>query len=303
MYFYIVPYMINEPQKNSQDEIVCVFDYTDYRAYLSDYYKVMKLRSKAFSYRYFAQKAQIKSSGFYKELVDGKRSLSRSLILKFSEALKLNKKEAEYFENMVYFNESKSIEEKRLYFKKMMASYDSKAYKLLADQYEYFSKWYYVAVRELLSVINFSDDYAALAAMLHPSIRPDQARKAIQILEKLNLIRKDVQGFYRRCDPVLTTGYPPEDKRINLLNIINFQKTMLAMAEQAYDRCRIKQIDMSTLTLSISEETYRLMKEEIANFRKKLLGMAEKDTAPDRIYQLNYQFFPISKHGGDEDNV
>ena len=127
-------------QKPSQK--ISVFDYTDYRAYLSDYYKFMKKHSRAFSYRYFAQRAKIKSSGFYKELVDGKRSLSRSLILKFSEALKHNKKEAEYFENMVYFNESKTIEEKRLYFKKMMASYDSKAYKLLSDQYEYFSKWY-----------------------------------------------------------------------------------------------------------------------------------------------------------------
>lgn len=278
---------------------ISVFDYTDYRAYLSDYYKFMKKHSSAFSYRYFAQRANIKSSGFYKELVDGKRSLSRSLILKFSEALKHNKKEAEYFEYMVYFNESKTIEEKRLYFKKMMASYDSKAYKLLSDQYEYFSKWYYVAIRELLSYVRFKDDYHMLANALNPSIRPDQAKKAISILEKLNLIKKDKMGYYRRCDPVITTGYPQGDKRVTLLNIMNFQKTMIDMAKGAYDKTQIKQIDMSTLTLGISEDTYSTMKEEIANFRKKLLGIAEKDRVPDRVYQLNYQFFPLSKLKGE----
>ena len=275
---------------------ISVFDYTDYRTYLSDYYKNQKKVNKAFSYRFFTKRAQIKSSGFYKELLDGKRSLSRSLILKFSFALKLNKKETEYFENMVYFNESKTVEEKKLYFKKMMASYDSKAYKILSDQYEYFSKWYYVAIHELLSYIKFKEDYKLLANTLSPSIRPDQAKKAIEILTKLNLITTDDKGYYCRCDYVLTTGYPkPEDKRVSLLNIINFQKEMIHLADKAYNTKDLKSIDMSTLTLCISEKTYLEMKEEIANFRKKLLSMAEYDIKPDRIYELNYQFFPLTK--------
>ena len=39
-----------------------------------------------------------------------------ALILKFSEAIGLKKKAAEYFENMVLFNEANSHEEKKLYF-------------------------------------------------------------------------------------------------------------------------------------------------------------------------------------------
>jgi uncharacterized protein (TIGR02147 family) len=197
---------------------------------------------------------------------------------------------------MVYFNESKTVEEKKLYFKKMMASYDSKAYKLLSNQYEYFSKWYYVAIHELLSYVKFKDNYKLLASSLSPSIRPDQAKKAIEILSKLNLISIDEKGYYQRCDKVLITGYPKsEDKRVSLLNIINFQKEMINLADQAYNTKDFKSIDMSTLTLCISEKTYLDMKEEIANFRKKLLGMADKDIKPDRIYELNYQFFPLSK--------
>jgi uncharacterized protein (TIGR02147 family) len=282
--------MLNDPENK-----VSVFDYTDYRKFLSDYYHFQKKRNPAFSYRFFARRAGFSSSGFYKELIDGKRSLSRTLILKFSTAMKLSKKEADYFENLVYFSEAATVEERVLYFRKMMACYESKAYKLLADQYEYFSRWYYVAIRELLSYVRFTGDFKELARMVNPPIRADQARKAIAILEKLRLIEKDGEGVYRRSAPVVTTGYPAGDERVNLLNVINFQKAMLAMAGEAYDRHPIKKMDMSTLTLSVSEQTFLAMKEEIANTRKKLLSMAEKDESPDRIYQLCYFFYPLTK--------
>jgi uncharacterized protein (TIGR02147 family) len=281
--------------QETSEKIISVFNYTDYRKYLADYYSFQKKSNPAFSYRFFARRAQISSSGFYKEVMDGKRSLSRSLIHRFSAAIKHNKKEADYFENMVYFTEAASIEERVLYFKKMMASYESKAYRLLGDQYEYFSRWYYVIIRELLACIRFKNDYQALARMVNPPIRPDQAKKAIRILEKLKLIEKDREGFYVRCSPVVTTGYPSEDERVHLMNVINFQKAMLRMADQAYDRHPLKKIDMSTLTLSVSEETYLAMKDEIASFRKRLLSMAEKEESPDRIYQLYYSFFPMTK--------
>jgi uncharacterized protein (TIGR02147 family) len=256
---------------------------------------LQKIVNPAFSYRYFAKKAGINSSGFYKELIDGKRSLSRSLILKFSGAIRHSKKEADYFENMVYFSEASTVEEQKLYFNKMMSHYESKAYRLLGEQYEYFSRWYYIVVRELISFVRLKDDFRSLARMLNPPIREDQARKAIYILEKLGLIEKDSEGYYTRTSSVITTGYPSDDTGVNLLNIINFQKEMLTMAHNAYDRHSFKKMDMSTLTLSVSEHTFLAMKEEIANFRKKLLSMAEKDDHPDRIYQLCHYFFPVTR--------
>ena len=42
---------------------ISIFDYTDYRRYLSDYYYKCKRVSKAFSYRYFAKKAGVNSVG------------------------------------------------------------------------------------------------------------------------------------------------------------------------------------------------------------------------------------------------
>ncbi len=52
---------------------ISVYDYTSYRGFLADYYAFRKKRNPSFSYRGFAAKAGISSSGLYKEVVDGKR--------------------------------------------------------------------------------------------------------------------------------------------------------------------------------------------------------------------------------------
>ena len=80
-----------------KDSIISIFDYTDYRRYLADYYYNRKQLNKNFSYRYFAKKAGINSIGLYKDVVEGRQNLGRALIFKFSAAMGHAKKEAEYF--------------------------------------------------------------------------------------------------------------------------------------------------------------------------------------------------------------
>ncbi len=280
---------------NSEKKMaINIFDYTDYRRYLADYYKLQKVINPVFSYRFFARRADIKSSGLYKELVDGKRNLTRALIEKFSSALGHTKRECEYFQGMVQFNEAQSLEERKIFFRKMMAVCDNKVYRVRADQYEYFSKWYYVAIREILALIRFKDDYENLAIMVQPRIRADQAKKAIVILERLKLIEKDEEGYYSRTDNVVSTGYMAESKAVGTMNLINFQKVMMHLAQSSYENFELRDLDMSTLTFSVSEETYKAIKEELAAFRSKILSMASKDQNPDRVYHLNNHLFPLA---------
>ena len=79
---------------------VSIYDYTDYRLYLRDYYEEQKTKNPAFSYRYFAKKAGFNSSGLYKDIVDGRTGITRSLILRFATAMKLMPKQQEYFETI-----------------------------------------------------------------------------------------------------------------------------------------------------------------------------------------------------------
>ncbi len=281
---------VGDKKKVTAKDGPSVFDFTDYREYLKAYYYYQKRKNPAFSYRYFAKRAKINSSGYYKNVVDGKRGLGRSLIVRFSEAMRLKKKEAEYFESMVYFNEAMTVEERRIYFERMMALRKIDAYQVQAHQFEFYSKWYYSAIRELIGFMEFKDDYAALAKELNPPIRPDQAEKAIRVLEDLSLIIKGDRGIYRQAQNLITTG--PE---VQSLNVANYQIACLDLAKESIDRHDASLRDLSTLTLSLTKAGFEIFKEEIIAFRKKLLGLERELPKPDRVYQLNMQFFPLTK--------
>ena len=250
-----------------------------------------------FSYRYFAKKIGISSIGLYKDVVEGRQRLGKALVFKFSAAIGHTKKEAEYFENMVYFNDAKTIEERKLFFTRMLACQGSNAKIIEVSKYEYYSKWYYSAVRALLSSGRFKDnpeDHKKIAKTLNPQIQINQAKKAVVILEKLGFITRNENGFFVVVDNAITTGIVKPDKNVTALNIINFQKEMLKLAAGAFDRFPSAHSNMSTLTISISAETLANIKEDLSALRGKIAAMAENEPAADRIYQLNMQLFPMS---------
>jgi uncharacterized protein (TIGR02147 family) len=276
---------------------VNIFDYTDYRKYLLDFYTEQKQSKKAFSYRYFARKAGINSVGLYKDVVEGRQNLGRALIFKFSAAIGHSRKEAEYFENMVYLNESRTVEERKLFFERMMSCQSTRARIIETAKYEYYIKWYYSAIRAVMAFFKFKDsleDFQKIAKALNPQIKPGQAKKAVRILEKLGFIIKDDHGYYSLVDQVISTGTLKPDKNISTLHVVNFQKEMMKLAQGAFDRFTGDNLSMSTLTLGISEKTLAQIKEDLAAVRNKIAGLAENDVAADRIFQLNIQLFPVS---------
>jgi uncharacterized protein (TIGR02147 family) len=274
-----------------------IFNYTDYRRYLADYYHARKQANKAFSYRYFAKKAGINSIGLYKDVVEGRQNLGRALIYKFSVALGHSKKESEFFENMVFFNEADTVDERTRFFERMMGCQKTRAKVVDSTKFEYYQKWYYSAVRALVSMGTFSDeeqDYKTIAGILNPRIRPDEAKKALHVLERLGFIKKNENGFFVITDPVITTGALSPDTNVSMLNVVNFQKEVMTLANESIDRFGTDQINLSTLTLGISEATMKAIKEELAAVRNKIASLAEKENSANRIYQLNMQFFPMS---------
>jgi uncharacterized protein (TIGR02147 family) len=269
---------------------ITIYDYTDYRQYLRDYYAEQKAKNPAFSYRYFAKRAGFNSSGLYKDIVDGRTGITRSLVLRFATAMKLSSRQQEYFETMVYFNEAKTVEEKKLYFERLMKYHNSKAFRVDAGQYEYYSKWYYIAVRELLATGNFKDDYSAMARSLNPAIRTEQAKKAVELLKDLGFIQKDKNGHYKAVDKILTTG-----TEIKSLAVANFQRAMMDLARDAIDRHPVEHRNISTVTFSVSRETYDDIKAELVASRKRILGMVERGENETMVCQLNMQLFPLTQ--------
>jgi uncharacterized protein (TIGR02147 family) len=148
----------------------------------------------------------------------------------------------------------------------------------------------------MLAYVKFrGENFAALGRMLNPPIRDYEAKKAMEVLQRLGFIIRGSDGAYRQADTALSTGRLSLDKNVAAANIVRFQEVMTDLGKKAFERCSSKDLDMSTLTLSVSKQIFLAIKDEMAAFRKKLASMAQNDSLPDRVYQLNYQMFPLTR--------
>src|SRR3954468_3956622 len=91
---------------------VNVFGFLDYRAALRALYAHKKSAEYGFSHPAFSRRAGLKSTNFLKLVMDGKRNLSASAAGRFAAALGLSGAEADYFCELVNYNQSESIRER-----------------------------------------------------------------------------------------------------------------------------------------------------------------------------------------------
>jgi len=271
-----------------------IYLYLEYRKYLNDYYFFKKRITPSFSFRSFSHRAGFSTPNFLQLLIQGKRNLKRSSISSVSRAIGHAEEEARYFEAMVFFDQAKTIHEKTRYFTALSEARKPYQISAVTDmQFEHFNTWYHKAIRELLGFYAFDENekyaYRRLATMLSPPITESEARKSVRLLMKLGLLRKDDKGRIVQTDRFISTG-----DEVNSLFIRTFHQAMIDRAREAVDRIPPPERDISSLTVTVSDKGFAMLKQEIQLFRKRLLDAVKLDTDPRSVYQVNFQLFPLT---------
>ena len=269
--------------------MINIFTYTDFRKYLTDHYEDRKRVDPRFSYRSLTALGGINPGNFAK-MLKGERNFTIAAAIRLARALKLNKRERDYFQAMVLFNQAKSHEEKKRCFEELMTFKESTVRILDANHFMFYDKWYYTAVREALAFFPLTDNnFGALGKSIIPSISEKQVAQTIAFLISLELVEKDGKGRYRRTNVLLSTG-----NDIRSLTLNNFVIHTMKLATQAINT-GTKETNLSSVTFSVSEEMYKEVQEEIRRCRRKIMEIAKNCSAPDRVYQFNMQLFPLTE--------
>jgi uncharacterized protein (TIGR02147 family) len=288
--------IFEEDHRGSATIMINIFEYQNYRLYLKDYYHEQKNTKKFFSYRYFSNKAGINASAFLYYVIEGKRNLTKSSIEKISLTIGHSKEEKEYFENLVFFNQAKTIAEKTMYYSRIVECRKPLDIKTLdKDQYEYYSTWYHSIMREVACMVDFKDDFGLVSSYLVPPISAKEAQASIALLERIGLLERDENGLYHQTDAVI--GVKPHGKDAFIIE--KFQLEMLDLSRKSFDTVpRAERLSAST-TFSISKNTFELFKMKTREFRKELLEIAKLDNNPDRVYQFTFNLFPATRSTDD----
>lgn len=269
-----------------------IFTYTDYRQFMRDFFTFMKTVKPFFSYQYFADKAGFKAKSFVHKVINGERSFSQNRLFIIARLLNLKGREIEFFESLVHFNDATTVQEREYYLNRMQkVEPKHEGIRLQKNQYEYFSKWYHSVVRELVTQLRFDGDYKKLAKAVNPAITPKQARESVELLVQLRLIRKNEHtGCYEYSDQYITTR-----ETVVAVAVNRYQRETMDLALKAHQVNERELRDFSTLTIGVSQKGYERIRNELKNFRAHLSRIVAEDNPADRVYQINYQLFPLSK--------
>lgn len=267
-----------------------VYQFFDFVEFLKQAIQYEKSRNRKFSHRFIALKMGVKSSSFLNDVINKRLKLTTPKAIVFAKILNLNQAETEYFEQLVQYNQAETPQEKSLFLDRLLRKSKTKlASPLQAAHQEYFNKWYYAAVRELLAFREFRGDFTALAAELSPPITPSEAMEAIHLLVRLGMIRKTSRGTYHKVDKVVSSG-----SELTAAVIRPSIEANIQLAQKALNQYPQAKRPFSYLTISVSEDSFLEIAERIRTFRHEILSLVTQDAKVDRLYQLNIQFFPLS---------
>ncbi len=264
--------------------------YTQYRLYLKDWLEAAKAEDSAFSLRAFAKTAGFSGHGHLRFILEGERNLTKRSLLKLVLALELPKGRAQYFENLVFFNQARTHQEKNHYYQELVKDRKATAFRRLeATQFEIFSQWHHTAIRELVGTADFRPHPDWIARRLQPPIEAKEAEASLKLLLQAGLIAKTANG-YKVADEAITTS-----DEVRGLMIGNYHRQMLRMAEQSLETVPPEQRDISSVSFKIRAADFPKLKQQIQLMRKEFRHFAVEDGSGESVVQINIQLFPLTQ--------
>lgn len=227
-------------------------------------------------------------------VVRGQRLPGPKFVEKLADYFDFSQSERDYFFDLVRLQ--KLTDNPRLsvlLMEKMEKKSLYNGYSLL-DSKTFFatSNWYHFAIRELVRLPEFQENPYWIAGRLQVRIAPEVAMETLTSLLELGLIYRDSLGRLRVSASNVETTSEVVDEGIKRFHEQMMENAKKSVREVSIDRRAIKGV-----TLAFSERQIERAKELINEFEDKFLDLLD-DERGDGIYQLNIQFFPLTKSRG-----
>lgn len=264
-----------------------IFEYTDYREWIRDAFEDFKKRKSVVSWRYMAMKLDA-DPGNLLRVSQSKIHLSVNLIKPMAEFFGLDEKETAYWTELVHFGRAKTDSEALNHYEKMQMLKGIPLKRLAKKELEFYRHWYYNAIRSIIGICKFKDDYEGLAESCTPAITVEQAKEAIQLLHDLNMISTDRDGFWKVNDTFVSTGGNWRSEAVRA-----FQQETIRLAGESLERHAPPLRDISTVTMTFNMDDIALIREKIKEFRSELLRLSQEGSGDNTVFQLNVQLFPL----------
>ncbi len=164
-------------------------------------------------------------------------------------------------------------------------------------RFEFLSHWYHVAVLDLANCRDFSADPKWIATRL--GITPEIANHAIDRLLRLGLLVKN-DGTLKKTNAEISI--PTTQPHVAIRNFHNQMIEKAKEALQSQEQSDFVRREISGITMAIDPSRIEEAKKRIKQFKREMYDLlSANDANQTEVFQLNVQFFPLTKRPtGDE---
>lgn len=268
-----------------------IFEYSDHKRFIKDYYELHKKKNPNFSYRAFGKRAGFSSSAFLPLVISGKKTMAADSIRRLGKAMGLSKKEAAYFESLVSFNQAKD-ESSKEYYKELLRGIKKERPGTVIDrkQFAYLSNWYYPVIREMVTLPDFKEDKLWIRDRLGQRVNIRQVRDALEDMLKVGLLKRDENGRLRQVDTAIST----EDE-VSHTAIFMIHHQMLMLAREMLIATKGVGSEITGLTMPVSQKQFKDIVTMTRDFQNDIIKYLEGHAeVPDSVAQFNIQFFKVT---------
>lgn len=270
------------------DQFIDIYQFTHFRKYLEEYQAARMQSEPSFTRTEICNLLGLpKTRSYFADVLRGKK-VSPRMTAKFIEVLKLDRKEAKYFETMVKLDQAKTDAARSSAMEELLHQHPNPQHILDSDAYEYYTHWYHSAMFAILDAMNVEDDLSPVQKRIFPKVPLGKLRDSLALLERLGLARKNEEGFWKPTKESISSG-PYNNAEL----VKQYQLQCFELSKQALITPPKMPTIMSTLTFSISSGAYKKLEAELQEFKTKARRIISEDNEKaDGVYQMNLHLFP-----------
>ena len=270
-----------------------IFKYTDYRSFLHAYAHDAKRKNSRWSYGQWAMQLDLRGTASLTMVLNGQRKPGPEITHKLISFFKFKGKEREYFYDLVRLEKVKDDPRLSVLLMEQMSKvHPNQEFRVLDYKtFSAISHWHYYAIREMTRLSDFKENPDWISKKLYFKITPRDVKVAVQTLLELELLKRGDNGKLEVSHGRLDTKNDVADEGIK-----RFHEQMISHAKEAVRLIPVgeREITASTFTLKVSN--IPRAKEMIRKFKQRFCCLLEEEGG-NQTYQINIQFFPLTKGG------
>lgn len=264
-----------------------IVDYHDYRVFLNEWFPYLEQQHATFSLRSLARDSKVGVSTL-SMILSGQRGLSKGTLDKIKPFLFLQERELKYLEVLRGMSEAptaivRSQEVSRLQRSKDYRRRHPKEF----ETYNYLSRWYYVAIREMATLPGFKTKAEWIQPRLREFLPLSDIQQALDFLLKHGFLSEDQAN----AEPKLLSCMGGVFK----LALGTFHRQMLNQVIESIDRTPADERHILGHTMAIPVARAEEAKLILADALKKLEALGEQPGSPDAVYHVELALIPLTQ--------